>query len=115
MPEMVDCMDGVWYNAHAGEFVEFEDMGDGIAFVNPGSGDHYHSVTYAEFEDLRHDLYSVSEEAIENPVETLEQYNPSGVSNLSKVPYEVRGDVAYAIANTEIQETDSANYILEYV
>lgn len=65
--------DGVWYDRHAGEYVEIKDLGDTIGLCEPGYDEPYYTfdeddIGYEEaIGNLETDFRPISEEAQENP------------------------------------------------
>jgi hypothetical protein len=115
MPQLANRYnDGIWYDAYNGDFCRIRDVGDGIAFCNPETGEEYYRMTYLEFDEEKPWLNQVSDHAIENPDEVVDEFIRTS-ADLSSLSESDEADVQFALANTKVVETDDASYIAEYI
>lgn len=108
MSELPDrYTEGVWYDSYNGDYLQFENWGDGVALLTP-DGDHFHTLTYVEFEAEQSNFRQVSEDAVEDPVaivqRALRMMERNNIEELAGVPFEFEIDLRYAKEQVEISE-----------
>jgi hypothetical protein len=102
--------DGIWYDQMNGDFAKVQESADGemVELVNPENGNVYWDMPVSEWvESEQQDFRQVSEEAVQDPVATVNRalrlLSRNDINELASVPLQEEIDLRYAREQVSIE------------
>jgi hypothetical protein len=114
MPEIISQADwdGVYYDGQSGVYFILTVHEDGISMCDPFTGDPFHHMTGAEFEDESDEFLEIDAETVRNPESVISDVVIAAQSAMDGDTTEVRAyhgiEVEFALQAVDISARDAA-------